>query len=722
MSSPNKPAESKAKLPKFYGFIQLVLLLSLLPSIYSYALYGWRPVVIAPYYFQPNLGNQVRFFPDSYTKQSTVFYRKLEETKLEAVQRRFVWNAAATPEGAGRGTYEYLAFLCILGIALWLYALFTGQLREAFWRLLLGLAVPNTVLLLAGYYLATNSHLPPELAFAVAPKIAMFWFAARGRFLSRSTLLFALPLVVLMIAAPASSNWILEGLVPLVVFVLAILLLRLVIWVANENSYFLRQLGWVANLRNCAHALLLWLPMLALCLPYFIARDKIEESLRESLHQEPAAALVQRAANTQGIPDSVNDARPIVMMMAASGYWRGIDGIKNMAANQQLAIAQLRAKTFEALVMAEFNNALPVAITFPQVDTSGFWGPAKAAGANAAEVSVNFAYKGIRAGLETRVRARARDAQATFDKGLVTASQIVAEVERDTVNLLFEASKATQSGIWSIFAYLSAAHLLGLLLFAFICVKSFLYVFSRVAFHRTCGSYLTLGKVDGTYVPEEEARIEQHQGRFVLQPKDACVFYASRKFQGVGRPPKLAWPQPLHAPIARVLHRATAMNKVVFDSGNNKSPVSYTAKPGSQFVVWNLRGGEEVVFNFHHFVAMEESVKISTLISVRLSTLLLGRFIYSTATGPGQLILLTEGRADITGRDGGGDSLPPDRLVCMHRDARLNVDSELGLVDVYFSDAYVKATGGGQVLVDVDRQTGASSGLGRFIRHFLWPG
>lgn len=688
--------------------------------MYSYALYGWKAITVTPYHFQPDLTNKVWIFPDSLNRQGTFFYRKMEETRLEAVQRPFVMNAAATPEGAGRGLYDYLLFLSGIAIVLWLYALVTRQLREAFWRLLFGLAVPNVAIVMIGYFLATKTRLPPEIVLSLAPKVAMFWFAARGRFLSRSTLLFATPLVAVMIAAPPSSSWVLEVVLPLVVFVLAVLLLRLLIWTANENLYFLRQLGWTANLRNLAHALLLWLPMLALCLPYFIAKHEIEAALEEKLNKDPAAALVQRAATTRGLPDSIHGARPIVMMMAATGYWSGVDKIKNVAANQQRAIAELRARRFEGLVMAEFDSAMPKELKFPDVDASGFWGPAKRAGSEAAEVSVDFAYSGIRESLEKRVRARAQQAQVTFDRGLNATSQFVAEVERDIVNMLFEASKATQASIWSIFSYLSAAHSLALLLFAFICVKSFLYVFSRVAFHGSCGSFLTLGKVDESYKPAEDAQIEQHQGRLIVRPPSPTVFYVSRKFQGVGRPPKLAIPQPLRAPIARILHRATAMNKVVFADGS--SPVSYTAKPGSQFVVWHLRPDEEVVFDFHHFVAMEEGVKISTLISVRLSTLLLGRFIFSTATGPGQLILLTEGRADITGRDGSGDSLPPDRLVCMHRDARLNVDSELGLVDIYFSDAYVKATGGGQVLVDVDRQMGASSGLGRFIRHFIWPG
>ena len=129
-----------------------------------------------------------------------------------------------------------------------------------------------------------------------------------------------------------------------------------------------------------------------------------------------------------------------------------------------------------------------------------------------------------------------------------------------------------------------------------------------------------------------------------------------------------------------------------------------------------------VVFDFHNFVGMTEELQVSTLISLRLTTLLLGKFIFSTATGPGKLILKTDGRAEITGRDEIADSLPPERLVAMHRETRLSLDSELGIVDVYLSTAYVRPQSGGQVIVDVDSQRGSASGLGRFFLHFIWPG
>ena len=176
------------------------------------------------------------------------------------------------------------------------------------------------------------------------------------------------------------------------------------------------------------------------------------------------------------------------------------------------------------------------------------------------------------------------------------------------------------------------------------------------------------------------------------------------------------------------------MNKIEMTRGCGT--VSCTAARGAQFVEWDLGPREVVVFDFHNFVGMTQDVQISTLISPRLSTLLLGKFIFSTATGPGILVLMTDGRAEITGSVGAGESkgrageskgliaesLPPERLVAMHIDTRLNVESELRVLDVYLSDAYVRPAAGAPVIVDVDSQRGGSSGLARFFLHFLWPG
>jgi hypothetical protein len=337
----------------------------------------------------------------------------------------------------------------------------------------------------------------------------------------------------------------------------------------------------------------------------------------------------------------------------------------------------------------------------------------------------NESYKRMREEIEGNLRsfARARDKQfreQIVEPGKAGALNTLREVRNEGARLLLAANRGAQSTAWTSITFYRALHTLELLLFFMVCAKSFSYVFARVAFQNVEGTFLTLGRMDGQ--PEEfgESQIKRTGDRYSIPRDVEDTYYISRRFQCRGRAPRFSIPQPFHAPIARLLHKGTAMNEVEMRPGDG--PVTCSAAQGSQFLEWNLREGETVVFDFHNFVGISRSVRISTLISPRLSTLLLGKFIFSTATGPGKLILMTLGRAEITGRELSAESFPPERLVAMRADTRLFLESELSLVDVYLSSAYVRPADGGEVIVDVDSQRGSGVGLGRFFTRFLWPG
>jgi len=166
------------------------------------------------------------------------------------------------------------------------------------------------------------------------------------------------------------------------------------------------------------------------------------------------------------------------------------------------------------------------------------------------------------------------------------------------------------------------------------------------------------------------------------------------------------------------------MNEVIMKQGD--ADVSCSATKGIEFFEWNLAKGENVIFDFHHFVGMTKELQLSTLISPRISSLLLDRMIYSQATGPGKLIVMTKGRAEIgdvcinntTKKIG---SFPSERMIAMQLNSKLHVDSELDILNIYFSSAYIKPVSG-KMIIDVDSQRGAKTGLSSFIRHFLFPG
>ncbi len=207
--------------------------------------------------------------------------------------------------------------------------------------------------------------------------------------------------------------------------------------------------------------------------------------------------------------------------------------------------------------------------------------------------------------------------------------------------------------------------------------------------------------------------------QYLIEADTEEVFYISRRFECRGRAPRFTIPQPLRALLSRFFNGAVSMNKVVMHHGDDS--VRCTATQGIEFFEWELADGEEVLFDFHNFVGMSEGIRISTLISTRASSLLLGRMIHSQATGPGKLILMAEGRAEITCSEMNEGSVPPERIIATHKDTCFHIDSELDPVNVYLSSAYVRPAGGGQVIVDVDSQRGNKTGLGSFVKRFILP-
>ena len=197
------------------------------------------------------------------------------------------------------------------------------------------------------------------------------------------------------------------------------------------------------------------------------------------------------------------------------------------------------------------------------------------------------------------------------------------------------------------------------------------------------------------------------------------IFYISRSFEPSGRAPKFSLPQWKAAIIARILSGNYAMNKVIMQS--RPEPVHFKAMGSNEFVEWEIKAGEEVIFNFKNFVGISSGIKISAVISLRLTSLLFGRFIFTTAKGPGKLILLTKGEP-ITATDPKANaSVATSRILAWQRNTRFNVESELNIIDVFMSGIYLKKKENDLILIDADFKGRGKNGIVRFIKSFLLP-
>lgn len=674
----------------------------------------------------------------------------------------------------------------VLGFLMYVPAVWQCFKRRQFGLLLFGLAIPNLYLLaflLNAVGLSSFAKLLDQWVTIIAPKLAFLWFALRGRvfsipFLLATALMLAGSTLFQTDLLAQPFTFLMHTLVPVAVFVLCAALVRILVMAAIENSYFLKSLGTMRLLRAVGHSALLWIPMALLSIPYFKITETVPEEFKLGLYEnkqlvlDPRTsdfrdnALLTTATRFDDLITAFNFSQEkrklqskragLQLTAAVNSAADAATDASNQAANELNAQLNILAGIkIKEPVLATFDDEIPQRLSFSSTDVDLWWPADKAANAagDSTKEGINANYMSMRkkwridlakkcedaealkqekiAGLRTRVSdLRAKQAslqnsavaeQASLQKGVQALIQTTLTDSKSLVgSILLKANHEVQDKIWWAIVYFRATHTFSFVLFAIVCVKSFLYVFARVAFNKDTGTFISLGNAEGERPPAVESQITQTGSTYVIPGGQTATYYVSRKFQSRGKAPRFAIPQPLHGPIARILHGKVTMNKVVMQPSDKA--VTYTATQGANFLEWNLREGEVVLFDFHHFVGMSEELKISTLISPRLSTLLLGKFIFSTATGPGKLILMTSGRAEITNKDEAGDSLPPERLVAMPMETRLYAESEMGPLDVYLSTAYIRPEAGGQLIVDVDSQRGSGVGLGRFFRHFIWPG
>ena len=255
------------------------------------------------------------------------------------------------------------------------------------------------------------------------------------------------------------------------------------------------------------------------------------------------------------------------------------------------------------------------------------------------------------------------------------------------------------------------------LIFFFIVVKSFAYVFARVVFSRDGGRFITLLEKDDTTM--DKGAILASGNSYKIPADSAESFFVSRKYEPSGRAPKIAIPQLFKSFVGRLFAGAWAMNYVVVDT--NRSDVKFNAPGGKEFMEWSLAPGEIVIFRYKNFVAMSDRIKLSSIVSLRITSLLFGRMVFSAAEGPGKLILSTKGKPISGEEPEANHSIPESRLLAWQKHARFNIESELNVFDVFFSGVYLQKQAEDLVIIDSDQVGKAKSGIFKFFRHFLLP-
>ncbi len=292
----------------------------------------------------------------------------------------------------------------------------------------------------------------------------------------------------------------------------------------------------------------------------------------------------------------------------------------------------------------------------------------------------------------------------------------------DDVKRMHAAAYLTAKSLFRLNDVLSILAWFALLL---ITLRSFLYVFALELFDRNGESKISFdieSPIQGTYVAGEEVTIDADFPYPIINRGSLTNTLADIKFA----------PWPCSSPLSRILHGCYFLfNWSVFCPPKLKAGaedvkgMEASARRGYSIVEWRLQPGEEVIFNYKDFYGASTNIQLKTDISLRLSTLLLGKiFFHYARCGDGEGRLLLEARIHNTPKDS-MSSIKPGRLVAWSRHAKFTVDSHRHpwktLINPYtIVREYTPGVAKGLVLIAPESESSQFFGMGvQFIKRIF---
>ncbi|MBP8098562.1 MAG: hypothetical protein KAY03_04520, partial [Arenimonas sp.] len=267
--------------------------------------------------------------------------------------------------------------------------------------------------------------------------------------------------------------------------------------------------------------------------------------------------------------------------------------------------------------------------------------------------------------------------------------------------------------------------MLGWLAVALITVKSFLYVLALEVFHSD-------GQLGIGFDVASPVQGEYRSARQLTIDRDFPHALITRKQLSNTDNNVCMAPWPWSAPLARILrgrYFVFTRGRFLSDSDHSgnagQAPRGMVASAGGglSIVEWKLQPGEEVIFRYKDFYGASENLRLGTEISLRLSTLLLGRIVFRIARcseGEGRLLL----KANVEEIDQEHiRAIPPERMIAWNRHAQFTIHSGRTmwktLLNGYTLVRRVSANGPSGLVVVSSDEAGSNLGSIRFIKRIF---
>ncbi len=559
--------------------------------------------------------------------------------------------------------------------------------------------IPIVVFLFFSRLQEGNFFLTTTIAIVhlVAHKLAFFYFIFNGHIRSK---VFAAFLVIVFLLL----DW-----QVLILFLFFCVLIRFLYLAILQNVQIFSKIGLPKTLRLALKTFLYWSPMLLFIIPGEIASSKLHKMSMDALYNYSFVVSTdkEKKYKRDQFEKDLKASLEVEMEKIKAKAKAQTEKAFKKAGKAKSAFPKAASDAFESIIPKD----LPQISEKFKLENCPIW-RIKCTVKDIAKEGMNDGYEDSRSEEKKEFMKEVKALQAkggdinAFKKS--TLKQIDLRIENIKTGLY--------TSMMLLFKSILFFNIISNLILFFLIIKSFLYVFARVAFTADNEAYVTLLD-EGTEMPV--GTLEKCGHTYSIPCSQSEDFYISRGFEPSGRAPKFAIPQWNKAVLGRMNAKVYAMNKVVMKG--REGDVHFRAMGGNEFVEWDLKQGEVVIFDFKRFVGMSEGIKLSTIVSLRLTSLLMGKVIFTVATGPGKLVLMTEGKPIVGSEEKADGSIATSRIIAWQKNTRFHVESELNVMDVFLSGIYLKRQDTDPVLIDADAKGKAQKGIVSFVRKFLMP-
>jgi hypothetical protein len=308
-----------------------------------------------------------------------------------------------------------------------------------------------------------------------------------------------------------------------------------------------------------------------------------------------------------------------------------------------------------------------------------------------------------------------------------TSAQQLLQLHIASQSLLQEARQATRDAVQRGFAAVAVVSWILALLVVVALIKSSLYVAGLVFFDVNGPSVI---RVADTRMPSGRIRVAAENATLKL----GDIPLLTKAVLGNQEAHTVFCPKPFSAPLGRLLR----FKYVTFNQGrlsrgvDPRSHISFS-RGGKYVVDWELAAGDQVIFDYKHLFGFSDNIRLTSIVSLRISTLLFGRMVFHVAeceSGTGHLLLTTnplegEWRKGTEDFIDNVDAVPPHRLVAWEANTRFRVENRL-TIGAIVNDSFniVRLRDGNRGRMLAEKPVGNAiplAGTFRYFKRLLWP-